>query len=245
MAVWQRISAIAVLTASMAAGSGAAGQEGSWRLLIDYSETNKAGMAAIEPSSQFTGQLMAAAGMPEYVTDEAKCAAGRKIFLGGAQAEGRFLPGGEQTLAHFLTRDCGEESHRAKGHIVLLQDGKIDAYLQPECAVRPDAIVDAPDGRLQRLIAGCGFNSSGYLEMEAGIFGFRDGEFRRIRKLGNVYADNCGVDLDYGKENVVVIFERKSDGELRIKNYERTCLAQAEGRKEYEFLHNGPMKVDY
>lgn len=240
---WAITGLVAALTAVAPTGRAA---EGEWRLVIDYSEYNQAAMSGLKPTGPFLDLLMRSAGLRKYVADEDKCDAGTGLFVGGAQIEGRFLPNSEQLLVHYATRDCEEAPKWAKGHLMLLQDAKVVAYLQPKCGTRIDAIVTLAGSRLQRVIIGCGGGGQGYFMRKAGIFGYdaQADKFQRLHNLGTVFADDCGA-KEHGTETVAVIYERKSSGELRIKNYARSCASQAQDIKDYRFLYNGPIRVEY
>lgn len=240
---WTIPGLVAALIAVAPAGRAA---EGEWRLVIDYSEHKQAGMSVLKPTGSFLELLMRMAGARKYVTDEDKCDASAQIFLGGGQIEGRFLPNGEQLLVHYVTRECEAGYRWSRGHLMLLQDAEVVAYLPLECGTGIDAVVTLAGSRLQRVIIGCGGGGQGYFMRKAAIYGYDEqvDKFRILHDLGAVFADDCGAKED-GTETVAVIYERKSNGEPRIKNYARSCASQAQDVKDYRFLYNGPMRVDF
>lgn len=238
------VALIAIAPAGNAAGTDETAAEGKWRLVVDFTEDNLAGMAEFAPDKQLRDDLMRLAGARKYYAGEDQCKSiddPTAIFLGGGQVEGRFLPNGEQLLIHYLTRSCNEGYHWTTGHLALFQDGKIVANLSPECATGIDAIVDTVGSNLQRVVTGCGFSRQGYTTMRAKILGYRNGKFQLVHDVGTVYSDDCGV-AEAGTETVAVVYERKSNGEVRSKNYARSCDSQGKKIKDYRFLYNGPMR---
>lgn len=237
---WTIPGLAAVLIAVAPAGDAA---EGKWRLLVDFTEDSEVGMSAFKPPKPMMDTMMKLAGARKYYAGEDQCKEDdpMAVFLGAQQIEGRFLPNGEQLLVHYSTGACNEGHRWTRGHLMLLQDGKVVANLSPECASRIDAIVETVGSNLQRVVLGCGGTGQGHTISSADMFGYRNGKFRLIHDLGTVYADDCGA-KEEGTETVSVVYEKKSDGELRIKNYARSCASQANGIKDYRFLYNGPMR---
>lgn len=218
-------------------------QQREWRTILDFSEDDRPRLPMKPVPKDQLPMVARALKMGDYFTseNEEECYDRSKVILDARQIEGRFIPGGTQTLIKVHTRLCGYGHKWKQSELLLRSNGKTKAIVRDACAGIIQATVTTKSGLL-RVIGTCGGTWQGATIISGDYYGFYKGKFRKIRTFGTVYLEECGAAGDGAAETVSVFFQDIESGELRIKNYRRSCASLEKGVKEYQFISDGPMQ---